>query len=58
MPDLKAVRDSEDQLLHGYGWVDPKQGLVRIPIEQAINVLAKKGLPSRPPAAVSEEHGK
>ena len=47
MPDLKAVRDAEDQLLHGYAWADPKQGLVRIPIEQAIDVLAKRGLPSR-----------
>ena len=52
-PDLKAVRDAEDQLLKGYGWVDPKAGLVRIPIDQAIEVLAKKGLPSRAAVAPS-----
>ncbi len=53
MPDLKEIRDAEDKLLSGYAWVDPKQGLVRMPIEQAINVLAKKGLPGRPEAAAS-----
>ena len=53
MPDLKAVHDAEDQLLTGYAWVDPKQGLVRIPIDKAIDVLARKGLPSRAPAAAS-----
>ena len=47
MPDLKSIRDAEDQVLSTYGWVDPKQGLVKIPIDQAIDLLAKKGLPSR-----------
>jgi hypothetical protein len=54
MPDLKAVRDNEDNLLHSYAWVDPKHGLVRIPIDQAIDILAAKGLPSRPQAAAVE----
>ena len=45
--DLKAIRAEEDKLLTGYAWVDPKQGIVRIPVAQAIEVLAKRGLPSR-----------
>jgi hypothetical protein len=45
--DLKAVRAEEDKLLTGYAWVDPKQGIVRIPVAQAIEVLAKRGLPTR-----------
>ena len=49
--DLKAVRAEEDKLLNSYGWVDPQKGLVRIPIDQAIDVLAKRGLPSRAPSA-------
>jgi hypothetical protein len=53
--DLQAVRTEEEKMLSGYGWVDPQKGLVRMPIDQAIDVLAKRGLPSRAqaPAAAS-----
>src|SRR5450759_3797506 len=44
---LKAIRAEEDKLLNGYAWVDAKQGVVRIPVDRAIEVLAKRGLPSR-----------
>src|ERR1017187_253676 len=47
IPDLKAIRAEEDKLLNGYAWVDPKQGIDRIPVAQAIEVLARRGLPSR-----------
>jgi hypothetical protein len=53
--DLKAIHAEEDKLLNGYAWVDPKQGIVRIPVDRAIEVLAKRGLPSRGvPAATPE----
>jgi hypothetical protein len=45
--DLKAIHAEEDKLLTGYAWVDPKQGIVRIPVDRAIEVLAKRGLPTR-----------
>ena len=45
--DLREFRENEGKLLHGYGWVDPQKGIARIPIEQAIDMVAKKGLPSR-----------
>jgi hypothetical protein len=48
VPDLKTVRAEEDRILNGYGWVDPQRGVVRIPIDVAIDMLARKGLPSRP----------
>jgi hypothetical protein len=48
--DLEVLRAEEDKLLKGYAWVDPQKGLVRIPIDQAIDLLAKRGLPSRPQA--------
>jgi hypothetical protein len=44
--DLRAVRAEEDKLLNGYAWVDPEKGLVRIPIDQAIDILAKRGMPT------------
>ncbi|SPE29583.1 quinol:cytochrome c oxidoreductase, cytoplasmic subunit [Candidatus Sulfopaludibacter sp. SbA6] len=46
--DLKAIRAAEDQLLTSYGWVDREKGVVRIPIARAIDLLAQRGLPSRP----------
>jgi hypothetical protein len=46
--DLKAMRDAEDKILTSYGWVDKSKGVVRIPIAQAIDLLAQRGLPSRP----------
>jgi hypothetical protein len=50
VPDLKAIRAAEDQVLHSYAWMDPEKGVVRIPIDRAIDLLAERGLPSRPQA--------
>jgi hypothetical protein len=46
--DLNQMRAAEDQLLNSYGWVDQSKGIVRVPINEAIDMLAKRGLPSRP----------
>ena len=43
---LITVHAREDHVLTSYAWVDKSQGTVRIPIDQAIDELAKKGLPS------------
>jgi hypothetical protein len=40
--DLKAMRAEEDQVLNGYAWVDPEQGVVRIPISRAMDLLAEE----------------
>ncbi len=45
--DLKAKRAAEDGLLNNYGWVDRQNGIVRIPVERAIELLAERGLPAR-----------
>ncbi|MBS1857331.1 MAG: hypothetical protein JST11_18330 [Acidobacteria bacterium] len=45
--NLAQYRATEDQVLNGYAWVDPKNGVVRIPVDLAIDVLARKGLPVR-----------
>ncbi len=47
IPDLKAVRAEEEKMLNGYAWVDRTKGVVRIPVDRAIEVLAQRGLPSR-----------
>jgi hypothetical protein len=46
--DLKAMRAAENATLHSYGWVNRGQGVVRIPIDRAIDMLAARGLPARP----------
>jgi hypothetical protein len=46
--DIKALRNEENKVLDHYAWIDQGAGIVRIPIERAIDVLAQKGLPYRP----------
>jgi len=38
----------EEQTLNSYGWVDQKAGVVRIPIERAMQLIAQRGLPTTP----------
>lgn len=45
--DYERFREREEAALHGYGWVDRERGVVKIPIERAIEVLAERGLPAR-----------
>ncbi len=46
--DLQAWRAAEDHLLHSYGWIDQNAGVVRIPIERAMDLVVARGLPTRP----------
>jgi hypothetical protein len=45
--DLDQLRAGEDAKLHSYGWVDRNAGVVHIPIERAMDMVAEKGLPVR-----------
>jgi hypothetical protein len=45
--DLAAFRAQEDAILNSYGWVDREKGIVRIPVDRAMEVVAKEGLPVR-----------
>lgn len=45
--DLKELRAAADKVLDSYHWVDKEAGIVGIPVNQAIEILAKKGLPAR-----------
>jgi hypothetical protein len=46
--DLLDLRAQEDAILNSYGWVDKNNGVVRVPIEQAIRMTVQRGLPARP----------
>ena len=43
--DMRNMLDEEDAVLNHYGWVDPDRGIVRIPVQQAIEIVAQKGVP-------------
>jgi hypothetical protein len=43
--DLKTFRAKEDWELTHYYWLDRSKGRIAIPIEQAIQTLAKRGIP-------------
>lgn len=47
--DITKLRAAEKDALEKYGWVDEKAGIVRIPVEEAIKILARRGLPAREP---------
>ncbi len=45
--DLWRLRAHEDAVLKSYGWSDRDAGVVRIPIDRAMDLLAQRGLPVR-----------
>jgi hypothetical protein len=49
--ELNGERLREEDTLSTYGWVDQSAGVVRIPIERAMDLLAQRGLPVRSGAA-------
>jgi len=51
---LPARRLVGAELLEGYQWLDEDAGVVRIPIERAMELLAERGLPSRSAAEGSQ----
>lgn len=44
---LGELRRREEEQLTSYGWVDREHGVVRIPIERAMKLVAERGLPAR-----------
>jgi hypothetical protein len=42
---LRELHRTEDTTLSSYAWVDREKGVVRIPIERAIDLVAEKGTP-------------
>jgi hypothetical protein len=45
--DLKDYRADQERILKGYGWVDSQAGIVRIPVDRAMDLLLQKGYPVR-----------
>jgi hypothetical protein len=52
---LNGMRTEEEKTLYSYGWVNEQQGIVRIPIERAMDLLVQRGLPVRPQTEANTE---
>jgi hypothetical protein len=53
--DLRQLHRREDEKLNTYGWVNQKDGVVRIPIERAMDLVAERGLPARQAPGLSTQ---
>jgi hypothetical protein len=45
--DLQQLLEAENAKLNSYGWIDRSAGVIRIPIDRAMDLLAQRGLPER-----------
>lgn len=50
--EINDFRYQQDETLASYSWVDQSAGVVRIPIDQAMKLIAQRGLPTIPQAGV------
>ena len=46
--DLAAFRAQEEGVLSTYAWLDKEHGIVRIPVAEAMRIVAERGLPVFP----------
>jgi len=46
--EINDFRYQQDETLASYGWVDQNGGVVRIPIDRAMQLIAQRGLPTIP----------
>jgi hypothetical protein len=45
---LAQFRAQEDALLTSWGWVEKDRGIARMPVDEAMKIVAARGLPSFP----------
>ncbi len=48
------MRENQDERLNTYGWVDEKAGVTHIPIDRAMDLVALRGIPARPPQPAAQ----
>jgi hypothetical protein len=46
--DMRDWRAAEDRAMHQYAWIDPDKGIVQIPVDRALDLIAQRGLPAAP----------
>jgi hypothetical protein len=51
--EINDFRMQEEKILNSYGWIDQQAGMVRIPIDRAMELVAQRGLPTQPQAGTA-----
>jgi len=46
--DWVVFEAKQDSILNSYGWISKEAGVVRVPIEKAIEISLERGFPVRP----------
>jgi len=54
---LAELRAQEDALLTSYGWIEKDKGIARMPIDEAMKIVAERGLPKFPVPETSPAPG-
>ena len=52
--DLGAMKTANSLLLDHYAWIDRKEGVVSLPVERAMDLLVKRGIPPVSPGQTLE----
>ena len=60
--DLQDYCQAQQQQVDSYGWIDKPAGIVRVPIDRAMDIVLARGLPSRasmlaPSGVISDSGG-
>ncbi len=53
--DLHRMQQANARDLHGYAWEDRNKGIVRVPIDRAMELVAARGLPPVSPGVTVEQ---
>jgi len=53
--DMQSYFQSQQNLLNTYGWIDRQNGIVRLPIDRAMELLLERGLPTRTTVAAEKQ---
>ena len=48
--DLQTYCEDQQQQVNTYGWVDQQAGVVRLPVDRAMDLILERGLPTRAPS--------
>jgi hypothetical protein len=48
--DLRLKIEADTEANQKYGWIDQNAGIAQIPVQDAMKIIAEKGLPGAPPA--------
>jgi len=60
--DLKDYCQAQQQQVDSYGWIDKQAGIVRVPVDRAMDIVLARGLPARasmpaPSGVISDSGG-